>query len=115
MKKEDSLELVGLIKSALEEKKIEDIKILDISDISIMADYFIIGSGNNRNQIQAAIDNVEEKTHEINIYAKQTEGYDTANWVLVDFGDIILHVFDTENRSFYDLERIWADGKEVVL
>ncbi|MDO4965410.1 MAG: ribosome silencing factor [Lachnospiraceae bacterium] len=115
MKKEDSLELVALIKAALEDKKIEDIKVLDISGVSIMADYFIIGSGSNRNQIQAAIDNVDEKTHEINVYAKQIEGYDTANWVLVDFGDVILHVFDNENRLFYDLERIWADGKEVAL
>lgn len=113
--KEKSLILVGIIKNALEEKKIEDIKIIDISDVSIMADFFIIGSGSNRNQIQAAVDFVSEKAHEKSIHAKQIEGYDTANWVLMDFGDVITHVFDKENRLFYDLERIWCDGKPVVI
>lgn len=112
--KEKALELVNVIKAALDEKKIEDIKVIDISEVSIMADYFIIGSGSNRNQIQAAVDNVSEKTHEIKYNPKQIEGYDTANWVLMDFGDVITHVFDKENRLFYDLERIWSDGKPVV-
>lgn len=113
--KEKSIKLVEIIKSALEEKKIEDIKIIDISEVSIMADYFIIGSGSNRNQIQAAIDFVAEKSHDAGINPKQVEGYDTANWVLMDFGDVITHVFDKENRLFYDLERIWSDGKPVIL
>lgn len=104
---------IEVIKAALLDKKIEDIKVLDISEVSIMADYFIIASGSNRNQIQAAVDNVMEKAHEIKINPKQIEGYDTANWVLMDFGDIIVHVFDNENRLFYDLERIWCDGKIV--
>lgn len=112
--KEKALELVNVIKAALDEKKIEDIKIIDISEVSIMADYFIIGSGSNRNQIQAAVDNVSEKAHDIKCNPKQIEGYETANWVLMDFGDVIAHVFDKENRLFYDLERIWSDGKPVV-
>lgn len=107
------LDTIEIIKAALSDKKIEDIKVLDISEISIMADYFIIASGSNRNQIQAAIDNVLEKTHEVKVSPKQIEGYDTANWVLMDYGDIIVHVFDHENRLFYDLERIWCDGKTV--
>lgn len=112
--KDKALELTKVIKNALSEKKIEDFKVIDISEISIMADYFLIGSGNNRNQIQAAVDNVQEKTHDINVYPKQIEGYDTANWVLMDYGDVIVHIFDKENRLFYDLERIWSDGKQIT-
>ncbi len=98
---------------ALEDKKGADIKIIDISQVSVMADYFIIAEGSNRNQVQALIDNVEEKLHKAGYRPKQIEGYETANWVLMDYLDIIVHVFDKENRLFYDLERIWRDGKIV--
>ncbi len=98
---------------ALEDKKGEDIKIIDISQVSILADYFIIASGNNRNQVQALCDNVEEKLGRMSILKKQTEGYDNGNWILIDYGDIVIHVFDKENRLFYDLERIWRDGKFI--
>lgn len=98
---------------AMEDKKGEDIKIIDISQVSILADYFIIASGNNRNQVQALCDNVEEKLGRMGILKKQTEGYDNGNWILIDYGDIVIHVFDKENRLFYDLERIWRDGKFI--
>lgn len=98
---------------ALEDKKAEDIKIIDISKVSVMADYFIIADGTNRNQVQALIDNVEEKLHKAGYQPKQIEGYESANWVLMDYLDIIVHVFDRENRLFFDLERIWRDGKMV--
>lgn len=113
--KEDALLMVKEIIKALDEKKSEDIKTLDISNVSIMADYFIIASGNNRNQLQAIADNVTEKLHKVGYDLKQIEGYETANWILMDYGDVIVHIFDKENRLFYDLERIWSDGKEVVL
>lgn len=113
--KEFALEISKEVVKALDEKKSEDIKILDISNVSIMADYFIIASGNNRNQLQAIADNVTEKLHKIGCDLKQIEGYETANWILMDYGDVIVHIFDKENRLFYDLERIWSDGKEVVL
>lgn len=99
--------------AALNDKKAEDIKIIDISKVSVMADYFIIATGSNRNQIQAMIDNVEEKLHKEGYTPKQVEGYETANWILMDYRDIIIHVFDSENRLFYDLERIWRDGKLI--
>ena len=98
---------------ALEDKKAEDIKIIDISHISVMADYFIIASGNSRNQVQAMIDNVEDTLGKQGMTPKQVEGYQNANWVLMDYRDIIVHVFDKENRLFYDLERIWKDGKTI--
>lgn len=95
---------------ALEDKKAKDVRILDISAVSVLADYFLIASGSNRNQVQAMVDNVQEKLHEAGFDPKQVEGYQTANWVLLDYGDIIIHIFDEENRLFYDLERIWRDG-----
>jgi len=98
---------------ALDDKKALDIKIIDISHISVLADYFIIASGSNRNQVQAMVDNVQEDLHKAGFDAKQVEGYTTANWILLDYNDIIVHVFDEENRFFYDLERIWRDGKTV--
>ena len=95
---------------ALEDKKAKDICILDISAVSVLADYFLIASGSNRNQVQAMVDNVQEELHKAGFDPRQVEGYQTANWVLLDYGDIIIHIFDEENRLFYDLERIWRDG-----
>lgn len=94
----------------LEDKKAEDIRIIDISDVSVIADYFIIANGKNVSQIQAMADEVEERLFRAGCPLKQKEGYANANWVLLDFGDIIVHIFDKENRLFYDLERIWKDG-----
>ena len=107
----NSNEYTKLAISALEDKKAENIRIIDIQSISILADYFIIAEGTNRNQIQAMIDNVEKELSKTGLVPKQIEGYDSANWILMDYGDIIIHVFDKENRLFYNLERIWRDGK----
>ena len=109
----EAKEMAKLAIQALEDKKAEDVKVIDISNISTIADYFIIASGKNRSQIQAMCDNVDETLGRAGISMKQTEGYKNANWILMDYGDIIVHLFDTENRLFYDLERIWRDGKEM--
>ena len=98
---------------ALEDKKAEDIHIIDISEVSVIADYFIIASGSNRSQIQTLCDNVQETLGRAGYPERQTEGYQTANWILLDFGDVIVHIFDRENRRLYDLERIWRDGKQI--
>lgn len=108
-----SKEMTKLAILALEDKKAEDIRVIDISEVSVLADYFIIADGNNRNQVQAMIDNVEETLGKAGYTPKQIEGYQNANWVLMDYSDIIVHVFDKENRLFYDLERIWRDGKII--
>ena len=100
---------------ALEDKKGEDIKIIDISEVSSIADFFVLASGSNRSQVQAMADYVEEKMHKAGFHLKQIEGYDGAGWILMDFADIVVHIFDRENRDFYDLERIWKDGKIVNL
>lgn len=109
-----SKEIARLVIDALEDKKAEDIKVIDISQLTVIADYFIIAGGSNRSQIQALSDNVAEKLGRAGHPLKQMEGYDTANWVLMDFGDVIVHVFDKENRLLYDLERIWRDGRQIA-
>lgn len=98
---------------ALEDKKAEDIHVIDISEVSVVADYFIIANGSNRSQIQAMADNVQEVLGRAGYAMRQVEGYNTANWILMDFGDVIVHIFDKENRLFYNLERIWRDGKAI--
>lgn len=103
-------EIAKLAINALEDKKAEDIRIIDISHISTIADYFIIADGNNKSQIQAMADHVSEVLGKKDCHLRQTEGYQNANWILMDFQDIIIHIFDRENRLFYDLERIWRDG-----
>lgn len=108
-------EMVYLAVDALEDKKAEDICIIDISEVSVLADYFIIAGGSNTSQIQALSDAVDEKLGKAGYPLKQIEGYNNANWILLDFGDIIVHIFDRENRLFYDLERIWSDGKKVSI
>ena len=106
-------EMTKMVIDALEDKKAENIKIIDIAEVSVLADYFVIASGTNRNQIQALADSVQEKLGRAGYMTKQVEGYSTANWVLLDFGDVIVHIFDGQNRLLYDLERIWRDGKEM--
>lgn len=98
---------------ALEDKKGNDIRVIDIQDVSIIADYFIIASGSNRNQVQTMADNVEEVLGRSGYEPRQLEGYGTATWILMDYNDIIVHIFSEEDRLFYDLERIWRDGKNV--
>ena len=94
--KERSGELARIAIAALEEKKATDIRVIDISEVSVLADYFIIANGSSRPQIQALSDEVSE-----------------AKWILLDFGDVIVHIFNQEDRLLYDLERIWRDGKQI--
>ena len=108
-----SKQMAKIACAALEEKKAEDLKVINIEEVSVLADYFIITSGTNKNQVQALVDNLEDALGKEGYHAKQVEGYQTANWILLDYGDIIIHVFDSENRLFYDLERIWRDGKSI--
>lgn len=110
---EKSKEMARIAYNALDEKKGDHIKIIDIAGVSVLADYFIIANGNNQSQVKALVDHVEECLHKAGYQLKQREGYGTGSWVLLDFSDIIVHIFDKENRLFYDLERIWRDGKDV--
>ena len=106
-------ELTALTVETLEDKKAEEIHVIDITEVSTLADYFVIASGTNRSQIQALADHVQEVLGKEGLTLKQIEGYNNANWVLMDYQDIIVHLFSSEDRLFYDLERIWRDGKTV--
>src|SRR5699024_7201643 len=108
-------EMARLACKALEDKKAVDIKVIDIEKVSILADYFIIASGTNRNQVQAMADNAEEILGRSGYEPRQIEGYQNANWILMDYGDLVIHIFDEENRLFYDLERIWRDGQSLSI
>ena len=95
---------------ALEDKKAEDIRIIDISEVSPLADYFIIANGGNRNQVQALADNVEELLGRLGYERRPVEGYDNANWILLDYKDIIVHIFDRKTVAFM----IWKEFGETV-
>lgn len=107
-------EMARIAYDALDEKKGTDIKIIDISKISVIADYFIIATGSSSNQVSALVENVEEQMHKNGFTMKQREGGGHSPWVLLDYTDVIVHVFDKESRSFYNLEHIWHDGREVA-
>ena len=109
----DSKKYAKIAYDALADKKGENIKIVNISEVSPIADYFIIADGANQNQLQAMCDAVDEELYKAGCELKQTEGNRDSTWILMDYGDIIVHVFSKEDRLFYDLERIWKDGVEV--
>ena len=106
----DSRQMAKLACEALEEKKAGNLEVIDIKDISVIADYFIIADGDNQNQLQAMRDAVDEKLYKANVSVKQIEGNQNSTWILMDYGDIIVHIFSKQDRLFYDLERIWRDG-----
>jgi len=98
---------------ALNDKKGEDIKIIEIGKLSTVADYFIIANGSNAPHVESLVDNVEEELLKENIHAERIEGIKSSGWILMDYNDVVVHVFSKEDRLFYDLERIWRDGKEI--
>ena len=104
-----SQEYCKIAVAALEDRKAEDVKIIDIREISPVADYFVIADGTNQNQRDAC----EEALYKAGLKTKQIEGNSSSTWILMDYGDIIVHIFSKEDRLFYDLERIWRDGKIV--
>lgn len=111
----ETLDIVKAAVAALEDKKAEDITVIDITGVSSIADYFIIANGNNQNQLTAMQDAVDEALYKSGLHAKQIEGNNQSTWILMDYQDIIVHLFSKEDRLFYDLERIWRDGKIVEL
>ena len=108
-------EIVKRIYKIIEDKKGDDIKVIDISKISSIADYFIIAGANNINQVQAISDEIDFILGKEGIFPKAIEGNKNATWMLLDYNDIVVHIFLKEDRVFYDLERIWRDGTEVEI
>jgi ribosome-associated protein len=104
---------IKTVVDALEDKKGTDISVLDLSKVSDVTDCFVICSGSNRSQIQALADGVEDALGRNGLLHKGIEGYDTANWILIDYNDFVVKIFDKDNRDMYDLERIWSDADKV--
>ena len=113
MAEKNAKEMVKTAVAALQDKKGEDIRVIDISGVTVIADYFIIASGSYPNQVQALVDNVEEQMYKAGYDDPRVDGYNTASWVLLDYKDVIVHVFSQDDRLVYYLERIWRDGKEI--
>jgi len=107
------LELAGAILGELSKTRAANIKMLHVSDQTIIADYFIICTGNSNTQIRAIATTLEVKMGEMNVFPSHIEGLDEATWVLLDYGSVIVHIFNSETRRFYNLEKLWADGAEI--
>ena len=113
MTQTQSKQMARLAYEALEDKKARDIRILDIHEVSVLADYFLIAHGRNPNHVRALLDEVEEQLDKAGYEPSDKEGFDTCTWGLIDYQRIIIHVFSQEARVFYNLERIWYDGQKV--
>ncbi len=107
------VEIAQFAATAAEEIKAQDVMILDIRGLSIFADYFVICHGNSQTQVQAIATAIKEKVTESNIDLKGMEGYQDARWVLIDLGDVVVHVFHKDEREFYGLERLWGDARQI--
>ncbi len=112
---DESLAAVLTAARAADSKKAVDLRILDLRGITSFADYFVVCTGNNQRQIQAIADEVRQRLKEQGRGVLGMEGYDKAEWVLIDYGDFLVHVFSEAARKFYDLERLWRAAKEIEL
>ncbi|MBR1419587.1 MAG: ribosome silencing factor [Selenomonadaceae bacterium] len=106
----DPTEICKIACHAASEKKARDIVVLDMREISLQADFFVICSANTATQVRAIVDNIEEKLEESEVKLSHREGYQSGEWVLLDFGDVVAHVFKTDAREFYSLEKLWSDA-----
>ena len=105
--------LLQMAYQAAEDKKAEDIVVLNMEGISLLADYIVICSGNSDRQVQAIARELIEKSNEAGNEVKSVEGFDSARWILVDLGDVVAHVFHKDERSYYNLERLWREAPEM--
>jgi len=101
------------IRCALD-KKAENLLVLDLREIASFTEFFVIASGTNQRQVQAISDEINEQLKkQLGARTVRVEGYNSGQWVLLDYGDFVVHIFDTESREFYDLERLWRDARRV--
>jgi len=105
--------LMKTVVLALDDKLAQNIEVIDVSEITDLGDYFVIATGNSSTQVRALADAAEEKAKEEGFALHHREGYNGESWILLDFGDVIVHIFDRETREFYGLEHLWEDGKKV--
>lgn len=108
-------EIAQLAAKAADDKKAGDIVVLDIRGLSVIADYFVICQGNSETQVQAIVDGVKKAMDEQGITIRGREGYNDARWVLLDLGDVVVHVFHRDEREFYNIERLWKDARVTTV
>ena len=101
------------IVQTLDKKKAEDIRVIGITNLTIIADYFIIATGTSTTQVKALADEVEYQLSQSGVEPKGSEGYRSSTWIVLDYADIVVHVFYRDTRNEYQLERLWADGEQV--
>ncbi|WP_407389582.1 ribosome silencing factor [Carnobacterium jeotgali] len=106
----ESIELVELVVKAADDKRAEDIVAMDVSKISILADYFIVMHGNSEKQVKSIAEEIIDKAEEAGIDVRRVEGRESSKWLLIDLGDVVVHVFHYSERSFYNLEKLWGDA-----
>ncbi|MCM3765356.1 ribosome silencing factor [Neobacillus niacini] len=112
----ENQKLLKMAVKAADDKRAENIIALNMKGISLIADYFVICHGNSDKQVQAIAREIREKAHENGYDVKRIEGFDEARWVLIDIGDVVVHVFHRDERSYYNLERLWGDApREDIL
>lgn len=104
---------MSMIMKVIDEKKGKDPVALNLQGISLVADYFVICHGNSDIQVKAIADEIKKKVEQSGLEIKRIEGLDAARWVLIDIGDVVVHVFHREDREYYNLERLWSDAKVV--
>ncbi|MCL2364040.1 MAG: ribosome silencing factor [Defluviitaleaceae bacterium] len=102
---------VNALREALDAKFGQDIVVMDLRGVSTIADYFVIATGNSQPQLAALADTTQETLRNHGLQLGHTEGVSAGNWVLLDYGSVIVHLFDNENRQFYNLERVWGDAR----
>lgn len=107
------IDKVKLVAKCFDDKKAKDLLALKIGDLTGIADYFVIGSGGSAAQVKAIADEIEEKMSDKGFSPLHTEGYNSAVWVLLDYGDVVCHIFHSETREFYGLERLWSDAEKL--
>lgn len=110
-----SLEMARQAAKLLDGKKATDIKIIEIKDLSTIGDYFVIASGSSGPQVKALSDTVEDSFSKLGIEPRRVEGYQSAMWIVLDYSDVIVHLFHDQTREFYSLERLWADAPQISL
>ena len=113
MANNDEKILLDTVIKALDSKRAEDIRLLCIKDITVVADYFIIANGTSNTQTKALADEVEFQLKQKGVEPLRIEGYQTANWIAMDYGTFIVHVFYKETREYYNLERLWNDAEQI--
>jgi ribosome-associated protein len=109
----ENKEIIKTVVNALQDKLGKELKVIKVGDLTVLADYFILASGNSNTQVKTLADEVEHKLSEKGVAPKRTEGYRGANWIVLDYIDMVVHIFHRETREFYDLERLWQDGEFI--